>query len=482
MVRTFTMPTRPDDANPWGVYDTITAQIKVITPMFGGGVQVGEPDKATPISAKAIRGHLRFWWRATRGMLCQDVASLRKREAEIWGNTDNPSPVAVEVTRVMTQGYRHPPNFGLFGPEAYALFSAKQNESVLWKEGIDFTLRLVFPKFDKLKALRIAANRERYPRDKSKWVPDIEDIGADVQAALWAWVNFGGIGARTRRGCGALFCESANDNSRQTLKLTPSEAEHLGDWLKQMWSEYALRTPVQCNWPILQDFLYVGPKEEDAISAWSAAIKPMRDFRQGATGRNGGRGRSFWPEAESVRAETQQNDRRHGPDPNIPDCLIASCPRADFGLPIVIHFKNAERVPPGGIPNFATAVNRHDPYDTELLPVVGQKIGSRMASSLVLRPLGLGPVTGFVPMVCKLATPPLENAALVNQKLRAANGGPTELKRFDRNTHIVHADFATHSTYTRSPLCGRSASGSAVEAFLAFIQERTNGFVERWRL
>ncbi len=39
-----------------------TYQVKVITPIYGGGVKAGEPDKDMPIRASAIRGQLRYWW------------------------------------------------------------------------------------------------------------------------------------------------------------------------------------------------------------------------------------------------------------------------------------------------------------------------------------------------------------------------------------------------------------------------------------
>src|SRR5271157_2833052 len=72
--------------------------IEVITPMFGGGVKTSENDPLTAIRPTSIRGHLRFWWRATRGATrCGTVAELRQREGEIWGTTDNPSPVCIEV-------------------------------------------------------------------------------------------------------------------------------------------------------------------------------------------------------------------------------------------------------------------------------------------------------------------------------------------------------------------------------------------------
>src|SRR5437763_7643730 len=84
---------------------------ELITPLFGGGVEPGVNDDLTPISGKAIRGHLRFWWRATRGgQFGGGEGGLRKMketEAIIWGaasTPDKPSPsqVQIEVCETLT--------------------------------------------------------------------------------------------------------------------------------------------------------------------------------------------------------------------------------------------------------------------------------------------------------------------------------------------------------------------------------------------
>src|SRR5205085_1302593 len=45
----------------------------------------------------------------------------------------------------------------------------------------------------------------------------------DVAAALWAWETFGGIGARTRRGFGALHCTNVQENG-QVLEIDMPQA------------------------------------------------------------------------------------------------------------------------------------------------------------------------------------------------------------------------------------------------------------------
>ena len=42
----------------------------LLTPLFGGGVEPREADPVSVVRATAVRGHLRFWWRAVRGWRC----------------------------------------------------------------------------------------------------------------------------------------------------------------------------------------------------------------------------------------------------------------------------------------------------------------------------------------------------------------------------------------------------------------------------
>src|SRR5439155_3502684 len=107
---------------------------------------------------------------------------------------------------------------------------------------------------------------------------------AEVESAFKAWVAFGGLGARTRRGCGAVHCET-----------TASEL------------------------PQLPAKVFIGTPKSNAIEAWKEAVKAYRDFRQSPRGRrhdktiNTMKGpkliqvprRSHWPEADSIRQITE---------------------------------------------------------------------------------------------------------------------------------------------------------------------------------
>lgn len=64
-------------------YITETRSYKLITPLFGGGVEAGVNDPITPIRASGIRGQLRFWWRAIRGGGYSSIEKMREEESKI---------------------------------------------------------------------------------------------------------------------------------------------------------------------------------------------------------------------------------------------------------------------------------------------------------------------------------------------------------------------------------------------------------------
>ena len=240
--------------------DSITKnyEIQVITPIFGGGVETGVNDPITPIRTSSIRGHLRFWWRATRGKIYKTLPELRQREGEIWGTTENPSAVTIELDGLDSSApsKRFHPDHGFpnrFGSEAYVLFSAREKNSDIIREGFSFSLKVRWPKHKKLQQMRDKENEVLKHQNKPMKGESIEDIGTDIDEALRAWVNFGGIGARTRRGCGALFCEQLAPKSVADLK--------------------------RYSFTILNKS---GPK--DPLDAWVQSVRVIKDFRQSFRG------------------------------------------------------------------------------------------------------------------------------------------------------------------------------------------------------
>jgi len=216
-VRKVNLPHLPDWQAP-AKRETIELELRLITPMFGGGYKAREVDPLLPIRPAAIRGHLRFWWRATAGARYTSVAELHKAETELWGGAstkDNPAvgKVAIQV-QILSAGEKAP--YRQVAPESrpkegplhgYFLFpfqeQKKQNiPAAVGRRQVSFQLRLM------LDASLSEAQR------------------AEVRTALKAWIAFGGVGARTRRGCGALTVVGANANQW----LLPTRG--LAEWLE----------------------------------------------------------------------------------------------------------------------------------------------------------------------------------------------------------------------------------------------------------
>lgn len=387
-----------------------------------------------PVRVPSIRGHLRFWWRATRGAGFSRGGDLRGKEAEIWGSVENPSPVVIDV-EINSPGSRYrcanPPDDG-GSPQfkrnhpSYALFPFQGSR----KEGIDpgecisgisFKLHVDYP----------------------------QEFSNDVGAALWAWLNFGGIGARTRRGCGALYCK----------EFAPPDSETVGGWYSEKLRNYGITPPARSSpkgWPTLPDKILIrADGNADAMKCWSDVVGLLQEFRQGVgVGRNYGQtknrpGRSRWPEPESIRGITGKRYHGYQPMPQMPQDAF---PRTEFGLPIIFHF------PQNG-----------DPGAPELYPIRGGAEKTRMSSPLILRPLRCQNGECLQEILC-LVTEPVREVVL--------NKG-SNLPH--RSTRIRDKGFARYPNSPLGPpgpgLKPRSAAGSALEAFCAYA-ERENNFMK----
>lgn len=421
-------PEKPSNTDPHPDMITKTYDIQVITPLFGGGVKAGENDPVTSIRPSSIRGHLRFFWRATRGTRFNIVSELQQREGEIWGTTENPSQVGLQV-EIKSPGKTYPcayfpedKNFPRFEKNhpSYALFPFQGNKRdgippAKCTSNVSFELKLTHP----------------------------QNLSQDVNAAVWAWTNFGGIGARVRRGCGALYC----------MELSPKR-KSLNSWYRSSLDGFGVELSRSLDWPTLPDrFLVRDNNSNNVLQGWTDVVGLMQTFRQGqGVGRNPGSspyrpGRSRWPEPESIRQATSSRSAQHSRMPTIPNDAF---PRAELGLPIVFHFKD-----------------NGDPKDTELYPVIDGQKKTRMSSPLILRPM-ICKNGEVLQLILKLkATVPNEVV------LEKAPGSPT----FKKISDPALAKYP--NSPMGSPKAGatvRSSSGSAIEGFLAFAEE--NGFVE----
>ncbi|WP_368930499.1 type III-B CRISPR module RAMP protein Cmr1 [Bacillus pumilus] len=390
--------------------------IHLVTPMFGGGPQSNSIDQDRPIRESAIRGHLRFWWRATRGAACKNANELSKREAEIFGHTEQASQIQVvthyekdEVKRnskVFFKKKNHP-------FPRYVLSNMKDKTPYLMKAQFSLNIRI------------------------SKKTTDFELIKKEVEAALWAWINFGGLGSRTRRGCGSLYCKQFSPYNKRTKS-------QLEKWFEQKLLEYDIQLPASSReWPTLSREFKVQAFPSSMISSWRSVIQSYETFRRRSNPTKK-MGRSCWPEADTIRLLTgKAKSGHHIPYPKEKPFKYQAFPRAQFGLPIQFRF--------------APKDSGKDPDPVTLLP----KGKDRLASPLILKPLAINQEES-VGMVMVLQQPKIEALSLL--------GDRKPLPDVTDEQSIYPT-----ATYSNNPLqdeSGRTHS-SAIQAFLHSKEVRT---------
>lgn len=307
----------------------------LITPLFGGGVKTQEADPVTTIRGSSIRGQLRFWWRACRGGAFANLEEMKKAEDEIWGTASKDKKGEKPASKV--QVFVETTNKGVElihsakDVNPYAAFPLRQENKKL-RDNITFKLSIKYPK----------------------------DLQTDVEAALWAWETFGGIGARTRRGFGAISMKSKEISTKDVENnIRAGLKKHVID--STNWPQNVPHLSHKLEFKILPTTFANGKEASNIL------ISKLKIFRQQ---RNGNQGRSRWPEPDAIRRLTGQHLVNQNKDHN-PTHPVNKFPRAVFGLPIIFHFKDANR--------YKTS----DPQDTTL----ALKNSDRLASPLILRPI-----------------------------------------------------------------------------------------------
>lgn len=355
-----------------------TREYELITPLFGGGTESQKADPVSVIRVPSIRGQLRFWWRAIRGgQFGGNLARMKKGEDGIFGAAsvgDKATPSQLQIALTMTD--RGKPLLQVTGkggqieiyemksPYGYVAFPLKQ-KGLGVVDGVTFSLSLSYP----------------------------SSFSAEVEAALWAWAMFGGLGGRTRRGFGSLQMKDYSPHAADVARDIKNGLEkHLAGDAFPPSVPHLSKNP---------SAIKVTAAADSVSEAWKHLIQELKDFRQDrpfnpATKRPG---RSRWHEPDAIRNLTRHASS-HPPSP----LTVNKFPRAAFGLPIIFKFKDET----AGDPLQTTLEGKDE----------NQK---RMASPLILRPVACSSskAVGLAVMLSGTSLPP--NGII----LHGATGNPT---------------------------------------------------------
>ena len=180
-------------------------EFELITPMFGGDADSWKIDTKNPVRSQAVKGMLRFWWRTMQSE--NDHHKLLYQENKVWGGKTGvssvdsnrcQSPVKLLIIEQKSnsgefEGVFNPRNNKFTGVKSdvfpsYVLFpitdKVKGNEQICFIDMLTFKLQISYP----------------------------QKLENDVLNSLKLWCLFGGIGARTRRGTGSLYCKELLKN------------------------------------------------------------------------------------------------------------------------------------------------------------------------------------------------------------------------------------------------------------------------------
>ncbi len=360
----------------------LEAKIKLVTPMFGGSFQAREVDEQSPVRPAAIRGHLRFWWRALYGANYRSTEEMFAAEAACWGEAalehkgkpgqtpDCQTAITIHISQKGSKTSYSSLDPKISDHPAYALFPFNEDNDQPQASGlqkVEFTLQLDFP----------------------------AHLQQQIEGALRAWLLFGGIGARTRRGCGSM---EAHMNGRPVcwpmdIPATQSGTDHL--------------------FPVLQGAGLFWKQCADADNAWQTAVNEWKLFR---LGRDIDPKREFrWPDATAIREK---------------DWQAARFPKAELGLPIVYHFLHEEH------------------HNTTLQ---GSGKNTRLASPIIVKPLRTGEKQYSAAILILTAPSVTQITSLETTKspLQQADG-PLQIQKMPVRQFL--ADYLTQCKWQRKQL------------------------------
>ena len=405
------------------------AQLRLVVPAVVGGFDSGKADALAPIRAKAVRGHLREWWRlmAWAGdfddlvppdeALKHNAQRLRDLEFHLWGalGTENsqgtaeaeqgkPSRVGVDVQ--------------LGGAPLFVAATALRDQCNALSLALHFAcvkggrhlLEVPLP-FE----VRVFIDAQG-----NDWQ------ATTLQRSLVCWAALGGVGGRTSRGMGAVVLTGlrCNWNLPNGVRLRPWPPLPAGQ-----------SVPVQALGVARGVVLMAGPggPTTDAQVALGWGLRRLQKFLQVPDGRPQAMSMSRWPEARLIRHLTKQHfvspqDRYHHHDPEFtppglpggqPPALVA--PRLAFGHRTFEFVRDQVR-----------GATQPDPTRHSILPAGSD----RLPSSVLLRPV---PLAGGQYGCLVVQRTDMAGPALPGLELKPDVEGTPSLRAWDAGWRAGHA-------------------------------------------
>lgn len=341
-------------ANDW--------DLSLLTPMLGGSAKALSSNGSAPLRLSELKHQLRFWWRALQPEQTS-LHELRSRETAIFGGAagaarDGSGREEGNASRIVLRMIKQ--------AKGTVMTATERNLCGCPKSGLGPILQQRDSKVELIKA-----GWECKVRIETVGLTD--EQRTEVEHAWRAALFFGGVGARTRRGFGSLFC---------------AKMHTMDEWYKLLaaFNRSTHSSPGSAAWPTLGGSTLWKRElpEPDAVAGWRSLIDGMGGFRQGpgigrAPGTGGRPGRSYWAEPDTVRRwlsfQSQQHPVRHPASEG-----NGWFPRAAYGLPLSIKFTRNGRI---------------DPYGTAVITPAGRE---RWPSPVILKTIRFD--SGSVWQVC----------------------------------------------------------------------------------
>jgi len=298
-----------------------TVKIEFITPAFVGN---DDPNNVA-LNEKALKGLLRFWWRAFLSDPSWDYKKLFEEEEKIFGSQNRASSFSILI---MERTENRQENFGDFlrtqwgtqgSPDGvkYLLYRKVLDNSAFIEPGATYTIKF-------------------FAKDNNTM--------SEVLKALWFLENFGGIGSRSRRGAGSFVVKDIKisgdshndlfDISKKFLYNPESNRNQIKDLIEGGIDSFAnsSRSPYY-SFPQFTSFSShskIGIYQNNSWNSWLDAVndigyrfKNYRDYsRNGTFGRQASLLHQYF-----VDGQNEQILRQNPPD------------KVYFGLPIMYNFR-----------------------------------------------------------------------------------------------------------------------------------------------